>query len=62
MVMTELDNSKKLELLEWFAARCGDVIQEDYETLYLELARLLGAGDECETIDDVIQYMNTLSE
>ncbi len=57
----QMDDKGKYEILGWFASRCGDVIKNaDYQRLFPEFARVLGAGDDCKTTDDAIAFMEKL--
>jgi len=54
-------NKDKLKILEWFAGRCGDVIKDsDYQRLFPELARILGANHDCKSSYDAIEFMEKL--
>lgn len=58
-----MTDKEKLEILDWFAARAGDHIPDrHYQYLFPELARILGAGDDCKDPDKAIEYMELLEK
>ena len=57
-----MSNSDKLEILEWFTGRCGDVINNsEWQRIFPEFARILGAGPHCLTCEDAVDFMEKLT-